>query len=227
MPIEETKHKVNRQYKDRLFKFIFQDPAFALPLINALMGMDYNDPEEIEITTLEDVLYINMKNDVSFCIHGSMFVLEHQSTFSFNLPYRCLEYGSKLLMQYIQEHNLDIYARQAIILPDVYNVVFYNGLEDRPDRELITMEVNRKKERRTPVHKSFLKIRAKVQSGVEIININKGHNARFLKMCQPLREYCWMVEGMREKIRNGESAEQAARKRYWTVCHRSMESMIK
>lgn len=211
MPIEETKHKVNRQYKDRLFKFIFQDPAFALLLFNALTGMDYNDPEEIEITTLEDVLYINMKNDVSFCIHGSMFVLEHQSTFSFNLPYRCLEYGSKLLMQYIQEHNLDIYARKAVILPDVYNVVFYNGLEDRPDRELITMEVNRKKERRTPVHKSFLKIGAKLQSGVEIININKGHNARFLKMCQPLREYCWMVEGMREKIGNGESAEQAAK----------------
>ena len=211
MPIEESKHKVNRQYKDRLFKFIFQDPAFALPLINALMGMEYNDPEEIEITTLEDVLYINMKNDVSFCIHGSMFVFEHQSTFSFNLPYRCLEYGSKLLMQYIQEHNLDIYARKAIILPDVYSVVFYNGLEDRPDRELITMEVNRKKGRRTPVHKSFLKRSAKLQSGVEIININKGHNARFLKMCQPLREYCWMVEGMREKIRNGESAEQAAK----------------
>ena len=211
MPIEENGHKVNRQYKDRLFKFIFQDPEFALPLVNALTGMDYNDPEEIEITTLEDVLYINMKNDVSFCIHGSMFVFEHQSTFSFNLPYRCLEYGSKLLIQHIKEHNLDIYARKAVILPDVYNVVFYNGLEDRPDRELITMEVNRKKERRTPVHKSFLKIRAKIQSGVEIININKGHNARFLKMCQPLREYCWMVEGMREKIRNGESAEQAAK----------------
>ena len=61
------------------------------------------------------------------------------------------------------------------------------------------------------MHKSFLKRSAKLQSGVEIININKGHNARFLKMCQPLREYCWMVEGMREKIRNGESAEQAAK----------------
>ena len=107
MPIEETKHKVNRQYKDRLFKFIFQDPAFALPLINALMDMEYNDPEEIEITTLEEVLYINMKNDVSFCIHGSMFVFEHQSTFSFNLPYRCLEYGSKLLIPYIKDQKVN------------------------------------------------------------------------------------------------------------------------
>ena len=211
MSIEETRHKVNVQYKDRLFKFIFQEPEFALSLVNALTGMEYKDPKEVEITTLEDVLYINMKNDVSICIHSSMFLFEHQSTFSFNLPYRCLEYGSKLLIQYIKEHNLDIYARKAIILPEVYSVVFYNGLEERPDRELITMEVNRKKERRTPVHKSFLKIRGKIQSGVEIININKGHNARFLKMCQPLREYCWMVEGMREKIRNGESAEQAAK----------------
>ena len=211
MSIEETRHKVNVQYKDRLFKFIFQEPEFALSLVNALTGMEYKDPKEVEITTLEDVLYINMKNDVSICIHSSMFLFEHQSTFSFNLPYRCLEYGSKLLSQYVEAHHLDVYARKAIELPEVYSIVFYNGLEERPDRETITLEVNRKKERRTAVHKSILKLKGSIQSSVEIININKGHNVRFMKMCKPLREYCWMIEGMRRKIRYGESAEQAAK----------------
>ena len=211
MSIEETRHKVNVQYKDRLFKFIFQDPEFALSLVNALTGMEYKDPKEVEITTLEDVLYINMKNDVSICIHSSMFLFEHQSTFSFNLPYRCLEYGSKLLSQYVEAHHLDVYARKAIELPEVYSIVFYNGLEERPDRETITLEVNRKKERRTAVHKSILKLKGSIQSSVEIININKGHNVRFMKMCKPLREYCWMIEGMRRKIRYGESTEQAAK----------------
>ena len=89
--------------------------------------------------------------------------------------------------------------------------MFYNGLEERPDRETITLEVNRKKERRTAVHKSILKLKGSIQSSVEIININKGHNVRFMKMCKPLREYCWMIEGMRRKIRYGESAEQAAK----------------
>ena len=211
MSIEETRHKVNVQYKDRLFKFIFQEPEFALSLVNALTGMEYKDPKEVEITTLGDVLYINMKNDVSICIHSSMFLFEHQSTFSFNLPYRCLEYGSKLLSQYVEAHHLDVYARKAIELPEVYSIVFYNGLEERPDRETITLEVNRKKERRTAVHKSILKLKGSIQSSVEIININKGHNVRFMKMCKPLREYCWMIEGMRRKIRYGESAEQAAK----------------
>ena len=211
MSIEETRHKVNVQYKDRLFKFIFQEPEFALSLVNALTGMEYKDPKEVEITTLEDVLYINMKNDVSICIYSSMFLFEHQSTFSFNLPYRCLEYGSKLLSQYVEAHHLDVYARKAIELPEVYSIVFYNGLEERPDRETITLEVNRKKERRTAVHKSILKLKGSIQSSVEIININKGHNVRFMKMCKPLREYCWMIEGMRRKIRYGESAEQAAK----------------
>ena len=211
MPIEETRHKVNVQYKDRLFKFIFQEPEFALSLVNALTGMEYKDSKEVEITTLEDVLCINMKNDVSICIYSSMFLFEHQSTFSFNLPYRCLEYGSKLLSQYVEAHHLDVYARKAIELPEVYSIVFYNGLEERPDRETITLEVNRKKERRTAVHKSILKLKGSIQSSVEIININKGHNVRFMKMCKPLREYCWMIEGMRRKIRYGESAEQAAK----------------
>ena len=49
-----------REYKDRLFKFVFKDREKLLSLYNALNGSHYTNPEEIEITTLEDVIYCNM-----------------------------------------------------------------------------------------------------------------------------------------------------------------------
>ena len=42
-------------YKDRLFRFIFgskDNAADILSLYNALNGTEYNDPDELQITTL-------------------------------------------------------------------------------------------------------------------------------------------------------------------------------
>ena len=61
--------EVNRQYKDRLFKFIFgreENRAWTLSLYNALNGTSYEDSDEIEFTTIENFIYIGMRNDVSF-----------------------------------------------------------------------------------------------------------------------------------------------------------------
>ncbi len=78
----------NDKYKDTLFKYIFNDPQFALPLVNALMNTSYTDPSDIHITTLEDVLHIGMKNDVSLLIDSKMVLFEQQSTPNRNMPYR-------------------------------------------------------------------------------------------------------------------------------------------
>ena len=59
------------QYKDRLFSFIFgseENKAWTLSLYNAINGSDYTDPDAIEITTIKEVLYLGMHNDVSFLI---------------------------------------------------------------------------------------------------------------------------------------------------------------
>ena len=61
--------KINYQYKDRLFKFIFGNPAnkaWTLNLYNAVNGTEYSDAEAVELTTIEDAIYMGMKNDVSF-----------------------------------------------------------------------------------------------------------------------------------------------------------------
>ena len=49
-----------------------------LELYNAINGTDYHDAEELEVNTLEDVLYLGMKNDMSFLLDTSMSLYEHQ-----------------------------------------------------------------------------------------------------------------------------------------------------
>jgi phosphopentomutase len=59
---------------------VFQDKEDLLELYNAINGTDHQNPEELEITTLEDVIFMSMKNDKSFMISSTMNLYEHQST---------------------------------------------------------------------------------------------------------------------------------------------------
>ena len=103
---------INRIYKDTLFRFIFGNEdhkEWLLSLYNVLNQSDYDNPNELEITTLNDVIYIGMKNDVSFIIHDHMVLLEHQSTLSKNIPIRFLLYYSKLLEGYLKQNEIILY----------------------------------------------------------------------------------------------------------------------
>lgn len=46
----------NRQYKDLLFRFIFRDKKDLLSLYNAVNHSFYENLDELEINTLDDVL---------------------------------------------------------------------------------------------------------------------------------------------------------------------------
>ena len=66
---------VNRQYKDRLFKFIFGNPenkSWTLSLYNAINGTAYSDPDGLYFTTIETALYMQMRNDVSVLVDNIM-----------------------------------------------------------------------------------------------------------------------------------------------------------
>ena len=63
--------EINREHKDRLFTFLFGKKghkAWTLSLYNAVNGTDYTDQDSIEFTTMEDAVYMGMKNDVSFIL---------------------------------------------------------------------------------------------------------------------------------------------------------------
>ena len=58
----------NREYKDRVFRMLLKEPKVALEVYNAMNGTLYDNPDELIITTLENAVYLGMKNDVSFIL---------------------------------------------------------------------------------------------------------------------------------------------------------------
>ena len=98
-------NNTNREYRDRLFKFIFGNPQhkeWTLSLYNAVNGSHYTDPTAIRLNTIEDVVYMGMKNDVSFLVGETLNLYEQQSTFNPNMPMRYLIYAGMLYSKYAQ-----------------------------------------------------------------------------------------------------------------------------
>ena len=68
----------NREYKDRVFRMLLKEPKVALEVYNAMNGTSYDNPDELIITTLENAVYLGMKNDVSFILGTQLVLYEHQ-----------------------------------------------------------------------------------------------------------------------------------------------------
>ena len=183
---------INKKYKDRLFAFIFgreENKAWTLELYNALNGSSYTDPNEIEITTLEDVLYMSMKNDVSILLQDRLSLYEQQSTYNPNMPVRQLMYIGKLYDSYIERHSYNRYGTKIIPLPVPKLYVFYNGAKDIEDEILYLSDAFPDN---VDLNEADITVR------VHLYNINKGHNKGIKDSCKPLSEYAWLVDTIRE-----------------------------
>lgn len=196
------KIKSNSQHKDRLFRLIFREKRHLLSLYNAMSGNDYEDPEELELTTLEDVIYIGMKNDVSFLLDDVLNLWEHQSSFNPNMPIRGLSYLARLYQRFIEEHRINIYSSRLQKLPLPQYVVFYNGLREEPDRlELKLSDAFFRKSGSDLL--PCLEVRA------VMLNINWGKNRELMEQCKQLREYAQFVARVRGGVKEGLDAEAA------------------
>ena len=66
------------KYKDSVFSFLFSEPAVLRELFCALEGVDLPPDTPVTINTLQDVLFLDRVNDISFEIAGKIVVLiEH------------------------------------------------------------------------------------------------------------------------------------------------------
>ena len=86
--------RANRKYKDTVFRMLFSDKENLLSLYNAINRSVYENPEDLEIVTLENAICMGMKNDLAFIIDTNLFLYEHQSTYNPNMPLRDLLYIS-------------------------------------------------------------------------------------------------------------------------------------
>ena len=182
-----------RNYKDSLFRMVFREKKELLSLYNAINGTAYEDPEELIVTTIEDVLYMGRKNDISFLIKDVMNLYEHQSSVNPNMPLRGLIYISMLYQGYIEQNNLDIYSSTQLTLPAPKYLVFYNGTKAEPDRQELRLSDSFVKREEQP----DLECRAVV------LNINYGHNKKLMEACRKLYEYSRFVETIRGYLNTG------------------------
>ena len=184
----KTQPVVIRNYRDTLFRMLYRNKKRLLSLFNAVNGTQYDNPDDLTITTLEGVLYLGMKNDVSCIIDMMMQLYEHQSTVNPNMPLRNLFYVSDLLQKYIYEEGIDIYSRKQIKIPTPKFVVFYNGDEEQPERKEIRLS------------KAFSANTGETNMELVVlqININKGQNEELKAACKTLQEYAEFTERARE-----------------------------
>lgn len=192
--------KVNLKHKDSLFRIAFREKKDLLELYNAINGSNYTDPEELVVYTLEDVVFMGIKNDVSFLIGEMLNLYEHQSTKNPNMPIRGLLYFASNYSAYIAKNNLDIYGTTLQKLPFPQFYVLYNGREEEEDRCKIELE------------DAFPKVEGAepcLKCTATLLNINYGHNRRIMEKCKTLNDYAFFVQKIRDKRESGESLAEA------------------
>ena len=176
---------VNRIYKDRLYKMIFNDKSELLKLYNAINGTHYDDPAMLTITTLDNAIYMTMENDLSFIIDMRLALYEQQSTVNPNLPLRFLMYITDIYSAYTKDMNIYGSKKGQIPLPSF--VIFYNGVKSQPDRtEFLLSELFH-----PTTDQPALELYA------VMLNINKGHKQELMNACHTLRDYSEYVARIR------------------------------
>lgn len=182
----EKELHVVRNHKDTVFRLLYKDKWNLLELYNALNGTDYRQAEELEICTLENAIYMGIKNDVSFLFDSEMNLYEHQASFNPNMPLRDLIYVAKQLEKYMAMDTL--YSSKLLKIPVPRFVVFYNGTDKHPERKLLKLSDAYEKEVTVP----------ELELKVLMLNINLGNNRELMQKCKTLKEYCMFVETIRK-----------------------------
>lgn len=195
-----------RNNKDRLFRLLFREKKELLSLYNAVNETSYDDPDDLTVTTLENAIYITMKNDLSFLLYDNMMLYEHQSTDNPNIPLRDLFYVSNLYSGIIPAEKLYSSSRQLI--PEPRFVVFYNGSARLSERfeyklsDLYETRNNTGRQDHIPSDHNASGSTAYPDPDLElkvlVLNINEGYNKSIMDKCESLKGYSILVAKMRQ-----------------------------
>ena len=177
----------NKKYKDTIFRMLFSDKKNLLSLYNALNGKNYSNCYQLEIVTLENDIYMSMKNDLAFILDLDLFLWEHQSTYNPNIPLRDLMYIAKEYEKYIKEKGISLYSSRQQKIPAPQFIVFYNG----------NRKIGERMEHRLSDAYEISSGEPALELKVLVININEGHNQKLMESCRILKEYAQYVSKVR------------------------------
>ena len=240
IPITINTHPV-KNYKDTLFRMIFgreneQSARWRMELYNALSGKNHTNPADLELTTIENVIYITTKNDLSFLVDSQMTLYEQQSTVNKNMPLRGLLYFAQLYQMYVKKQKKDLFG-ELVKIPAPQYVVFYNGDTNKPDRykmklseafDFSTIDENEKAEKIADyewtadiININTKKIREDLENNNEI-TIN-GLNKR----CNALYDYIKYVSRIKANQKNGMDIKAAVDEAVdWAIENKLLEGFF-
>ncbi len=177
----------NRRYKDSVFTDLFGSDRDGkknfLDLYNALAGTDYKlEDVTLERRIIEQSLYKTFNNDVSWEINGKLVVLvEHQSTLNENMPFRCLEYITRIYEEIVPIKNR--YAEKVYKIPNPDFYVVYMGKNNLPlEQELRLSDA------------FYEKDGSKLELVVKVKNCTSPKLLPISGNCAILKEYCQFIE---------------------------------
>ena len=213
----------NNKYKDSLFRRIFgaedkRSARWRLDLYNAFSGKNHTNPDELEITTLKNVIFIKIKNDVSFLVDSQMNLWEHQSTLNPNMPLRGLFYFAVLYHKHLINIQEALFTTKLVKIPSPKYVVFYNGNDESEDV------------RKLRLSEAFINFdsHGDFEWTATMININKNHNEGLHKNCKSLYDYSSFCNRIKSNIKNGMENEKAIDEEIdWAIQQNLLEGLIR
>jgi len=188
-----TEINTNRKYKSSVFTLLFGEKNNLLELYNAIENTNYGNDTDVWITTLEDALFMEQINDISFVIEGKFVVMiEHQSSMNPNMPLRMLIYIARVYEKIVSSDNL--YGTKKITIPTPEFIVLYNGDEECPDKQVQKLSDMFSE----PLPESL----ANLELVVTVYNINKGRNEEFATRSEKLKGYEIFIYLVKEYVKS-------------------------
>lgn len=180
--------KAKRPYKDTIFRMLYHDKENLLSLYNA---------EDLQIVTLENAIYMGMKNDLAFIMDMNLYLYEHQSTYNPNIPLRNLFYIADEYQRLVVQKSL--YSTVIQKIPTPRFIVFYNGTKKVDDYNEFRLSSAYENSTDNP----DLELR------VTMLNVNDGHNLELMEHCRTLKEYAKYVARVRKYVTQNIPLEEA------------------
>jgi predicted transposase/invertase (TIGR01784 family) len=188
----------NKKYKSSVFSLFFNDSEKLIELYNAIENAHYAKDTPVEINTLEDALFLDRLNDISFLLDGKLIVLiEHQSTLNENMPLRLLLYIGRVYEKLLDGKN--IYRQKLLKIPKPDFIVLYNGAREFPDQSLLKLS------------DAFedADIPALLDLTVKVYNINNDRNPGILQKSGALKDYAAFIARVKANKAAGMALEAA------------------
>jgi len=220
---EFTLPEVNNEIRDRLFKAIFgrenpQSRQWRLELYNALRGTHYTDSNALELNTIDNVIYLTMRNDISFLVDSQITLFEQQSTYNPNMPLRGLMYFAQLYQMHLNKMDKTLFRSTIVRIPNPEFIVFYNGQRKTKEIEYLKLSDAFEKEDKS----------GDFEWTAKMININPGYNSTLQKKCKPLYNYTQYISRIAENKRKGMNIKDAVNEAVdWAIREKLLDGFFK